>query len=84
MLLKLLFAKLNKSYQQYVQLLKMSITILLFSLANMKQLLVQQKVEESKISETLAHCKKLLKEWIVQREVIGGSFFGGKAEMQVS
>ena len=58
----------------YVNLLKMSITVLLIALAKLRPFVTQSK---SKITETYGKCESALMTWIANISVIGGSFFGG-------
>ena len=58
----------------YVNLLKMSITVLLIALAKLTPFVTQSK---SKIIETYGKCESALMAWIANTSVIGGSFFGG-------
>ena len=69
-----LIGKLTNIYNHYIDVLKMSITVLLFTLSNAKQI---GTLEEGRILDTLGKCEQALKEWVVKGDVIGGSFFGG-------
>ena len=62
---------------RYVNLLKVSITVLLFALAKVKPLVTQNKVEKGKITDTFGRCQTAMKDWLANSDVIGGSFFGG-------
>ena len=59
--------------QHYVEVLKASISLILFAVAQLK--ICEEKDEISK--EAFARLKGILWEWIVDRKVIGGSVFGG-------
>ena len=69
-----LTGKLTNAYSPYIDVLKMSITVLLFTLSKVKQI---GTLEEGHISDTLGKCEQALKDWVVKADVIGGSFFGG-------
>jgi hypothetical protein len=64
-------------YIHYLDVLKMAIRALLISLGKVKPLVIQKKLEESKIFEVFGRCQQSLHDWIVRRDVIGGSSFGG-------
>lgn len=76
-----------KNYSASLDLLKMSLTVLLFSLAKVKPYVTQKKVEERKITDTLGICQQHLQQWVIKEDIIGGSFFGGShkggAELEV-
>ena len=72
-----LFGVLTKSYDHYVNVLIMSVSVVLFSLAKVKPLVAQRRLEEGEISEVFARCEQILKDWVVKSDVIGGSNFGG-------
>lgn len=70
-----------------IDVLKILLTVLLFSLAKVKSYVTQNKVQETKIRDTLGICQKKLQQWVIKEHIIGGSFFGGTrkgdAELQV-
>ena len=78
-LMTFLFTKLKKHYIHYVKVLKMSISVVLFTLVKLNQ----RQVAMDKVSEAFRRCEQSLREWIV----VGGSFFGGaskaKTEIEV-
>ena len=59
----------------YVEVLKTSISLILFAVAQLSRCSSDEKDEI--IKEAFAHLKGTLREWIVDRKVIGGSVFGG-------
>lgn len=73
----LLYGKLTvmlKSYiQHYVDVLKASISLILFAVAQLKALCPS----DENIKGAFASLKGTLRNWIVDCEVIGGSVFGG-------
>ena len=50
----------------------MAVTVLLFSLAKIKEHVTQEKCDE-----VFSRCEQCLKDWVVNATVIGGSCFGG-------
>ena len=82
-LMTFLFTKLKKVYKRYVKVLKMSISVVLFTLVKLNQ----RQVAKDKVSEAFRLCEQSLREWIVLGDVVGGSFFGGtskaKTEIEV-
>ena len=74
LLLLSVVGKLAGFSDDYVNLLKMSITVLLFALAKLTPFVTQSK---SKITETYGKCESALMAWIANISVIGGLFFGG-------
>lgn len=61
--------------QHYVAVLKASLSLILFAVAQLKICPSEEKDEI--IKEAFARLKGILWEWIVDRKVIGGSVFGG-------
>ena len=59
----------------YVEVLKASISLILFAVAQLKICPSDEKDEV--IKEAVARLKGILWDWIVDRKVIGGSMFGG-------
>ena len=66
---------LNGRFQHYVEVLKASLSLILFAVAHLKICPNEEKDEISK--EAFARLKGILWDWIVDRKVIGGSVFGG-------
>ena len=60
----------------YVEVLKASISLILFALAQLKALCPNEEADKI-IKEDFARLKGTLGEWVADREVIGGSLFGG-------
>jgi hypothetical protein len=67
-----LFRKLTHHYAHIRNVLKMAVTVLLFSLAKIKEHVTQEK-----FYEVFSWCEQCLKDWVVNATVIGGSCFGG-------
>ena len=61
--------------QHYVEVLKTSISLILFAVAQLKMCPSDEKDKIIKVA--FARLKGILWEWIVDRKVIGGSMFGG-------
>ena len=59
----------------YVEVLKTSISLIFFAVAQLKMCPSDEKDKIIKV--TFARLKSTLWEWIVDRKVIGGSVFGG-------
>ena len=76
MLYRSLTYKLETRTTHCVEVLKASISLILFAVAQLKMLCPINEKDEV-IKDTFATLKKVLWEWIVGREVIGGSVFGG-------
>ena len=85
-LLNLLLSELHKTDNQ-VDVIKLSITLLLYAICKMEILVGQKKLHEAEIDKAFTTCGKALQEWVKRRGVIGGggSSFGyktqGKMEM---
>ena len=71
----LFFAKkLTSHSDHFLNLLKASVSVFLFSLSNVKAF---GKLDETEISERSTLCQEALSDWIANKGVIGGSLFGG-------
>ena len=75
-LVKVLFSKLTIIEHQ-VEVIKMSITLLLYALCKMDCLGTQS---ESDILDIFGMCEVALEGWIKRREVMGGRYFGYKTQ----
>ena len=71
--------KLAGSSDDYINLLKTSITVLVSALAKLAPFVTQNK---SKITETYGKCELALMTWVAKRSIIGGSIFGGSVNEQ--
>lgn len=76
MLYRQLTVVLRSCTPHYVDVLKASISLILFAVAQLKTLCPNEEADKI-IKEAFARMKGTLGEWVVDREVIGGSFFGG-------
>ena len=76
MLYRQLTVVLRSCTPHYVDVLKASISLILFAVAQLKTLCPNEEADKI-FKEAFAHLKGTLWEWVVDREVIGGSFFGG-------
>ena len=70
-----LSAKLTSYKENYLNVLMMSLTIILLSLS--KYVMSVPDADKDKVKEVLEKAAETLKEWIIHRDVIGGSIFGG-------
>ena len=77
--------KLARNFGHFIDVLKMALSVLLFSLAKVKVYVAQRKVEEERITNALGMCQAALKDWVINVNVIGGSIFGGnkKGDIEV-
>lgn len=75
LLFKYLTAKLTSYTSHYLEVLKKSMTIILLSLTRLDQYVPDRN---KKITEVLEKAARILQDWIVNKNVIGGSSFGGK------
>lgn len=73
-----LTAKLTKDNEHNFEVLMMSLTIVLLSLSKFEQNSHANK-DTNKVMEVLEMAAHAFMEWIVHKDVIGGSQFGGKA-----
>lgn len=73
-----LSAKLTEYFEHYLEVLVMSMTIILSSLS--KYSLSLPDANNDKIKETLDKTGETLREWIINKDVIGGSLFGGSVK----
>ena len=73
-----LFSNLTGRQSFQVDLLKLSISILLYSLCHLEDLIAKQLVEANIMNQIFQRCHRTLENWITSTNVIGGSFFGGK------
>ena len=72
LLMKSLFFELNiQEYQ--LNVLKLVITVLLYSLCKMDILV---ELDEKGLTETLGVCELALQEWLKREDVVGGIYFG--------
>ena len=71
-----LTAKLTNYTQQFLEVLMLSLTIMLFSLSKFDQ----SAPDENKdvVKDVLEKATLMLKDWITNKDVIGGSLFGGR------
>lgn len=69
--------KLARNFGHFIDVLKMTVSVLLFALAKVKVYVAQRKVGEEKITNALGMCQVALKDWVINGNVIGGSIFGG-------
>ena len=74
----LLFTRLTAKLTKYVflEVLLMSMDIILGCLTKLKS--TQPDTSDDKVKEVLEKAAPILKEWVVKKDVIGGSLFGGK------
>ena len=63
-----------------INVLKISLTVILFCLAKIMPLVAQRKYEEHQITEYFKKCEQTLKDWVVKPAVIGGSSFGSSSK----
>ena len=79
LLYNLLSAKLSRNYDYYVDLLKDSISLMLFSIAQLNFICPpdERKEKDDTIQSTFDGLQTTLWKWIVHSDVIGGSVFGG-------
>lgn len=73
-LVKLLLSQLNKD-NNHIDIIKLSISLLLYTLSKMETLIAQNM-----INDTLGMCEVALLDWVKHGDVIGGRFFGYKVE----
>ena len=74
--------KLAKNFDPFIDVLKMTLTVLLFALAKVEVFVSQRKVGEKKITDALGMCQAALKNW-VEKVIRGTSFKGGDVEVKV-
>ena len=80
-LLKLLLSELLKNDHQ-VDVIKSSITLLLYAVCQMELLVAQKKLDETEVKEVFVACEKALLGWVRRPGVVGpngGGYFGYKA-----
>lgn len=77
LLYNLLSAKLSRSYDYYVDLLKDSISLMLFSIAQLNSISPPDEKDDT-IQRTFDGLQTTLWKWIVHPDVIGGSVFGAR------
>ena len=77
LLFKRLTAKLTKYNVNYVEVIMTSVTTILLSLSKFNQSPYANKDKE-KVMEVLQKAAQNFKEWIVNKDVVGGSLFGGR------
>ena len=79
-MLKLLLSELLITDHQ-VDVIKSSITLLLYAICKMEILVAQKKLDEAEVEKAFTTCGRALQEWVKRRGVIGGggSSFGYKA-----
>lgn len=70
-----LTAKLTEYNEHYLKVLLVSMTIILLSLSKLDQ---SEGDTENKVKEVLEKATQKLKDWVIHKDVIGGSLFGGK------
>ena len=73
-----LFSNLTGRVPFQVDLLKLSITILFYSLYPVENLIAKHEVEDIILSDTFQQCQLALQKWVANVNVIGGSLFGGR------
>ena len=73
-----LSAKLTEYSGHYLDMLLMSMTIILLSLS--KYVHSVSNANKDKVKEILDKTAHTLREWIIKRDVIGGSLFGGSVK----
>ena len=83
-LLKLLLSELLITDNQ-VDVIKSSITLLLYAICKMEVLVAQKKLDEAEVEKAFAMSGKALQDWVKRRGVIGegGSSFGYKAQCKL-
>ena len=83
-MLKLLLSQLHITDHQ-VDVIKSSITLLLYAICKLEILVAQKKLDEAEVEKAFTTCGKALQEWVERRGVIGGggSSFGYKTESQM-
>ena len=74
----LLFTRLTAKLTNYgfLEVLLMSMDIILGCLTKLKS--TQPDTSDDKVKEVLEKAAPILKEWVVKKDVIGGSLFGGQ------
>ena len=77
LLYNLLSAKLSRNYDYYVDLLKDSISLMLFSIAQLNSISPPDEKDDT-IQRTFDGLQTTLWKWIVHPDVIGGSVFGAR------
>ena len=79
LLYNLLSTKLRHSYDYYVDLLKNSISLMLFSIAELNSICPpdERTEKDHTVQNTFDGLHTTLRKWIVHPDVIGGSMFGG-------
>lgn len=70
-----LTAKLTEYNEHYLDILLMSLTIILSSLSKYVQSVLD--ADKSKVKEVMDKTAQTLRKWIIKKDVIGGSLFGG-------
>lgn len=63
-----------------IDILKSSITLLLYALCKMEILVAQKVLDGSEVDKVFKMCEIALQDWIKRRGVVGGSFFGYRAQ----
>lgn len=77
---KQLFSVLTERGDHHLEVLKMSVSVLLYSLCKLNNLVDQNKLESRVIIDAFGMCEVALQDWVKQPNVIGGSFFGGRIQ----
>ena len=73
-----LFSKLTSKVDHHLDILKMSITTLLYALCHLKYLACEMKTNITMITDVFQKCQLVLQTWVQDVNVIGGYFFGGR------
>ena len=69
-----------KSLQHHLEVLKASVSVLLYTLCKIDILVDQNVLESGEITDAFGMCQVDLRDWVKQNGVIGGAFFGGRIQ----
>ena len=76
-LMKRLFSELNVQEFQ-IEVLKLAVTVLLYSLCKMDILVARNELDETQLTNAFGVCELALQEWV--KRSIGGIYFGKSAQ----
>lgn len=71
------FSKMTVKHQHYVKILKYFIRMLISALCVVHDLVSQNQLDESALTDAFKKWESSLKNWLVNPNVVGGSFLGG-------
>ena len=79
LLIKRLFSELN--VQEFeLEVLKLALTVLLYSLCKMDILVSRNELNETQLTDVFGVCELALQEWVKRSKVVGGIYFGKSAQ----